>query len=146
MLIIAWEYSSLSKLGWFSTLVPIIYIYTAKAIDLKSLIIGGYAELVPFITIFNWKAVNEGKPLTVYWYSLKVASSSAGVIKLSSEPSVLNGVQETKGGIQAARDATEVIFALIQSELSNGSKINLPVEGSQIILKRNISSRKPKFS
>ena len=60
--------------------------------------------------------------------------------------SQLDGVQETRGGIQAARNATEVIFALIQSELSNGSKINLPVEGSQIILKRNISSRKPKFS
>ena len=60
--------------------------------------------------------------------------------------SQLDGVQETKGGIQAARDATEVIFALIQSELTNGSKINLPLKGSKIILERNISARKPKYS
>ena len=60
--------------------------------------------------------------------------------------SQLDGVQETKGGIQAARDATEVIFALIQSELTNGSKITLPLKGSKIILERNIAARKPKFS
>jgi len=60
--------------------------------------------------------------------------------------SQLDGVQETKGGIQAARDATEVIFALIQSELTNGSKINLPLEGSEIILERKVSAKKPRYS
>ena len=58
----------------------------------------------------------------------------------------LDGVKETRGGIRAARDATEVIFALIQSELTNGSKINLPLEDSEIILKRNMTAKKPKYS
>ncbi len=57
--------------------------------------------------------------------------------------SQLDGRQETQGGIRAARDATEVIFALIQSELTNGSRINFPLEGSEIVLRRNISARKP---
>ena len=71
----------------------------------------------------------------------------SATLKLIEEiVSQLDGVQETKGGIRAARDATEIIFALIQSELTNGSKITLPLKGSKIILERNISARKPKFS
>ena len=76
----------------------------------------------------------------------KFAQESSTLKLIEDIVSQLDGRQETQGGIRAARDATEVIFALIQSELTNGSKINFPLEGSDIILRRNISARKPKYS
>ncbi|MFL2745910.1 MAG: Gfo/Idh/MocA family protein [Dehalococcoidia bacterium] len=76
----------------------------------------------------------------------KFAQESSTLKLIEDIVSQLDGRQETQGGIRAARDATEVIFALIQSELTNGSKINFPLEGSEIILRRNISARKPKYS
>ena len=76
----------------------------------------------------------------------KFAQESSTLKLIEDIVSQLDGRQETQGGIRAARDAREVIFALIQSELTNGSKINFPLEGSDIILRRNISARKPKYS
>ena len=76
----------------------------------------------------------------------KFAQESSTLKLIEDIVSQLDGRPETQGGIRAARDATEVIFALIQSELTNGSKINFPLEGSDIILRRNISARKPKYS
>tara|TARA_B100000686_G_scaffold333734_1_gene400006 strand:+ start:13146 stop:14222 length:1077 start_codon:yes stop_codon:yes gene_type:complete len=76
----------------------------------------------------------------------KFAQESSTLKLIEDIVSQLDGRQETQGGIRAARDATEVIFALIQSELTNGSRINFPLEGSEIVLRRNISARKPKYS
>ena len=86
--------------------------------------------------------VNSGDPNSFP----KFAQESSTLKLIEDIVSQLDGRQETQGGIRAARDATEVIFALIQSELTNGSKINFPLEGSDIILRRNISARKPKYS
>ena len=86
--------------------------------------------------------VNSGDPNSFP----KFAQESSTLKLIEDIVSQLDGRQETQGGIRAARDATEVIFALIQSELTNGSRINFPLEGSDIILRRNISARKPKYS
>ena len=86
--------------------------------------------------------VNSGDPNSFP----KFAQESSTLKLIEDIVSQLDGRPETQGGIRAARDATEVIFALIQSELTNGSKINFPLEGSDIILRRNISARKPKYS
>ena len=86
--------------------------------------------------------VNSG-----YSNSFPKFTQESSTLKLIEDiVSQLDGRQETQGGIRAARDATEVIFALIQSELTNGSRINFPLEGSEIVLRRNISARKPKYS
>ena len=86
--------------------------------------------------------VNSGDPNSFP----KFAQESSTLKLIEDIVSQLDGRQETQGGIRAARDATEVIFALIQSELTNGSRINFPLEGSEIVLRRNISARKPKYS
>ena len=57
--------------------------------------IGGYDELVPFITIFNWNDVNSFIFACENLYSLNVVSSSLGTIDTSGLPSVLNGVHAT---------------------------------------------------
>jgi len=55
--------------------------------------IGGYDEIVPFITILIWKDVNVFKLLAEYLYSLNVLSLSAGVTVISSDPSPLKAIQ-----------------------------------------------------
>ena len=63
---------------------------------LISLTLGGYDDIVPFITILIWNAVNSDMPFLLNLYSLNVSSSSAGVCAVSSLPSPLNGTHASE--------------------------------------------------
>ena len=51
----------------------------------------------------------------------------------------------TRGGIRCAYASTELIFAFMESHLRNGERINLPLKGSKLRLKRDRDPRQPRF-
>ncbi len=51
----------------------------------------------------------------------------------------------TRGGVRCAYASTELIFAFMESHLRNGARINLPLKGSKLRLKRDRTPRLPRF-
>jgi predicted dehydrogenase len=49
------------------------------------------------------------------------------------------------GGVQAAHAGTELIFATIESHLRGGARVELPLKGSTVFLKRDRAPRQPRF-
>ena len=52
----------------------------------------------------------------------------------------------TRGGVRVAYASTELIFAFMESHLQDGKRINLPLVGSKLRLKRDGVPRHPRFS
>ncbi len=50
-----------------------------------------------------------------------------------------------KGGARAAHAGTELIFASIESHLRGGARVELPLEGSKVHLRRDRDPRPPRF-
>ena len=50
-----------------------------------------------------------------------------------------------KGGVRAAHAGTELIFASIESHQRGGARVDLPLEGSTVYLKRERDPRQPRF-
>ena len=48
-------------------------------------------------------------------------------------------------GARVARASTELIFAVIESHLRGGARVDLPLEGSTIRLERGIPAKQPRF-
>ncbi|MSP14728.1 MAG: Gfo/Idh/MocA family oxidoreductase [Chloroflexi bacterium] len=51
-----------------------------------------------------------------------------------------------RGGIRVAHANTELIFAFIASHMQGGARVELPLKGSKIKLKRDRAPRQPKFT
>ena len=49
------------------------------------------------------------------------------------------------GGVQSAHAGTELIFASIESHLRGGARVELPLQGSSVYLKRDRAPRQPRF-
>ena len=45
--------------------------------------------------------------------------------------------EPTRGGVRVARASTELIFAFIESHLRDGARVELPLQGSRLKLKRD---------
>jgi predicted dehydrogenase len=56
-----------------------------------------------------------------------------------------SGNPATKGGVRCAYASTELIFAFMESHLRNGERINLPLKGSKLRLKRDRGPNQPRF-
>ena len=54
--------------------------------------------------------------------------------------------QPTRGGVRAARQSTELIFAFIQSHLRDGARVVLPLTDSRVVLNRNRAPRQPRYT
>jgi predicted dehydrogenase len=49
------------------------------------------------------------------------------------------------GGVRSAHAGTELIFASIESHLRGGARVDLPLKGSSVFLKRDRAPRQPRF-
>ncbi len=49
------------------------------------------------------------------------------------------------GGVRAAHAGTELIFASIESHQRGGARVELPLQGSTVFLKRDRAPRRPRF-
>jgi len=113
-----------------------------------------HAMLSPRIS--EWEAICERGSLTCWnngWRRCLVpgtfpefecSSSTQNLIKDLVQ--ALDADTLTRGGIRVAYASTELIFAFIESHLQNGKRINLPLVGSELRLKRDRAPRQPRFS
>ena len=53
--------------------------------------------------------------------------------------------EPSRCGARVARASTELIFAVIESHLRGGARVDLPLEGSTIRLERGIAAKQPRF-
>ena len=53
--------------------------------------------------------------------------------------------EPSRCGVRVARASTELIFAVIESHLRGGARVNLPLEGSTTRLERGIPAKQPRF-
>ena len=53
--------------------------------------------------------------------------------------------EPSRCGARVARASTELIFAVIESHLKGGARVNLPLEGSTIRMERGIPAKQPRF-
>src|SRR5205814_8563925 len=51
-----------------------------------------------------------------------------------------------RGGVRVARRNTELIFACIESHRRGGAKVNLPLEGCSLQLRRDVTPHQPKLA
>ena len=53
--------------------------------------------------------------------------------------------EPTRGGVRVARASMELIFALIESQVRGGARVELPLTGSKFQLKRDRAPRQPTY-
>lgn len=74
----------------------------------------------------------------------KQTSATANLIK-DLVHALDRGEAATRGGVRCAYASTELIFAFMESHLRNGERVNLPLKGSKLRLKRDRDPRQPRF-
>ena len=71
--------------------------------------------------------------------------SSSTVNLIMDLAHALDTGQPPRGGVRIARANTELIFACIESHRRGGARVRLPLEGSDLRLKRHYAPRQPRF-
>jgi predicted dehydrogenase len=57
----------------------------------------------------------------------------------------LDGSHPPRGGVHIARAQTELIFALVESHMRGGARVELPLAGSRYRLARGVEARQPRY-
>ena len=57
----------------------------------------------------------------------------------------IDGDHAPRGGVRTVRAHTEAIFALIESHLRGGARVELPLSGSDLRLERDLAPRQPSY-
>ena len=71
--------------------------------------------------------------------------ASANLLLVEDLVHSLDTGEPPRGGIRAAHASTELIFATIESHLRGGARVDLPLKGSTIKLRRDRTPRQPKY-
>ena len=91
-------------------------------------------------TIPGWRTCSEEGTFPEF----ERTSSTANLIK--DLVHALDTGEPTRGGVRCAHANTELIFAFMESHLRNGARVDLPLKGSKLRLKRDRAPRQPKFT